>query len=146
MSKRLIFAVDDEPRITRLVQVNLERAGYDVAIACNGMEAMEALKSRKIQPDLLLLDVTMPYMDGFEMLAELKTDPELARIPVIMLTARSRDEDILLAQDRGALRYLTKPIHPTELINHVNEALGLSAPPGSGPHPQPLPQEQGRGD
>ncbi len=123
MAKRVILAVDDEPMITRLVSVNLERAGYEVNVAHDGYQALDALKQKEPQPDLILLDVTMPYMDGFEMLERIKADPNLKDIPVIMVTARNRDSDIVEGRARGALRYLTKPINPKELLGMVHEVL-----------------------
>ena len=83
-----ILVVDDDPDIARFVEVNLRSAGYDVAVAGDGEEALE--KAAELRPDLVLLDVMMPVMDGFEMLAELKGDPSIAAIPVIMVTARGR--------------------------------------------------------
>src|SRR5437660_12566355 len=91
MSKRTVFAVDDDRLVTRLIQVNLERAGYAVKIAFNGIEALEVLRSDAPPPDLILLDVTMPYMDGFEMLSRMQEDPALKAIPVVMVTARAPD-------------------------------------------------------
>jgi DNA-binding response OmpR family regulator len=124
MPKRIILAVDDEPMMTRLIQVNLERAGYEVRTAPDGVAALKALQSKEVCPDLILLDVTMPYMDGFELLRQIKDDPELEAIPVIMMTARSRDEDIIFGQSEGAVRYLPKPVHPDDLLGHVQEVLG----------------------
>ncbi len=118
------MTVDDEPLIVRLVQVNLERAGYTVLTASDGLEAMQMLRSGERLPDLILLDGIMPYMDGFEMLAQIKADDYLKVIPVVMLSARSRDADILEAEQRGAIRYLPKPINPTDLINVVQEQVG----------------------
>ena len=123
MSQQLIYVVDDEPLISRLAQVNLERAGYQVQTALDGVEALQALQTGKVQPNLILLDVMMPFMDGFELLEQLKNDFQLSTIPVVVMTARSRDEDILAGKELGALQYLTKPINPSELINTVNNIL-----------------------
>lgn len=127
MSQQLIYVVDDEPLISRLAQVNLERAGYKVQTALDGMEALQALQSGKVQPDLILLDVMMPFMDGFELLEQLRADFQLQSIPVVVMTARSRDEDMLVGKELGARQYLTKPINPTELISTVNEILKPTA-------------------
>lgn len=124
MPKRSVLTVDDEPLISRLVQVNLERAGYAVSSAPNGIEALEALRSSPERPDMILCDVTMPYMDGFELLRHLKADPELKDIPVVMLTARSRDADILQGQIEGAVQYLTKPLNPVDLLAVVRQVIG----------------------
>ena len=124
MSKRTVFAVDDDRLVTRLIQVNLERAGYAVKIAFNGIEALETLRSEPQKPDLILLDVTMPYMDGFEMLSRMQEDPALKPIPVVMVTARALDADIAHGHEKGALHYIAKPINPTELLRTVRAVLG----------------------
>lgn len=127
MAQPLIYIVDDEPSIARLVQINLERAGYAVKTALDGLEALQALQSGQVQPDLLLLDVMMPFMDGFELLRRLQWDVQFNRIPIVMMTARSRDEDLLLADNLGAKTYLVKPINPAELLQVVKEVLETAA-------------------
>src|SRR5438094_5613099 len=112
-----ILAVDDERHIVRLVEVNLQRAGYEVVTAYDGREALEKVKSEK--PDLVVLDVMMPYMDGFEVLKNLKADPSTAEIPVIMLTAKAQDADVFRGWQSGVDCYLTKPFNPMELIAFV---------------------------
>lgn len=129
MAKQVVFVVDDEPLITRLAQINLERAGYVVQMAHNGVDALEALKTKQVEPDLILMDVMMPYMDGFELTHNLQADAELSKIPIIIMTARSRDEDILMGQELGAKRYLTKPIKPTDLVDLVKQVLNQDAAP-----------------
>jgi DNA-binding response OmpR family regulator len=123
MPKQIVFAVDDEPRVTRVIQVNLERAGYEVQTANDSVAALEALETGQITPNLIILDVTMPYLDGFEMLRALKANPTLCDIPVILLSARSHNEDILHGSELGAAQYLLKPLAPTELITIVNATL-----------------------
>jgi len=112
MAKK-ILAVDDEKAIVRLVQVNLEREGYQVVTAYDGREALENVASER--PDLDVLDVMMPYMDGFEVLQQLKKDPETRDIPVIMLTAKAQDADVFRGWQSGVDCYLTKPFNPMEL-------------------------------
>ena len=116
MSK-LILAVDDEKHILRLVQINLEKAGYEVRTATNGREAVESVHERK--PDLVVMDVMMPEMDGFEALKQLKSQPNTASIPVIMLTAKAQDADVFHGWQSGADLYLTKPFNPMELLTFV---------------------------
>ena len=128
VSKPVILIVDDEPLIVRLIQVNLERARYGVQTASNGREAIQQLQEAAVLPDLILLDGIMPYMDGFEALSQMKADPRLQGIPVVMTSARSRDSDILEGESRGAIRYLAKPINPTELLTVVEELVGVSTP------------------
>jgi len=112
-----ILAVDDEKHIVRLVQVNLERAGYEVVTANDGKEALEKVESEK--PDLLVLDVMMPYMDGFEVLQSLRRNPGTRDIPVIMLTAKAQDADVFKGWQSGVDCYLTKPFNPMELLAFV---------------------------
>ena len=115
--KYKILAVDDEPHIRRLVQVNLERHGYEVVTASDGKDALEKVASEK--PDLVVLDVMMPYMDGFEVLQTLRKNPETRDLPVIMLTAKAQDADVFRGWQSGADLYLTKPFNPMEHISFV---------------------------
>lgn len=112
-----ILAVDDERHIVRLVQINLEKHGYEVVTASNGREAIET--AREARPDLIVMDVMMPEMDGFEALEKMKADPELSSIPVIMLTAKAQDADVFSGWQKGADLYLTKPFNPSELLTFV---------------------------
>ncbi|HET6386589.1 MAG TPA: response regulator [Armatimonadota bacterium] len=116
MAKK-ILAVDDEKHIVRLVQVNLERAGYQVVTAFDGVEALEKVKGER--PDMIVCDVMMPRMDGFEVLRNLKSDASTRDIPVIMLTAKAQDADVLRGWTSGVDCYLTKPFNPMELLSFV---------------------------
>lgn len=119
--KKKILAVDDEKHIVRLVEVNLQRAGYEVETAYDGREALEKVKKSK--PDLIVLDVMMPHLDGFSVLKALKQDPETKSIPVIMLTAKAQDADVFRGWQSGVDSYLTKPFNPLELITFVERIL-----------------------
>lgn len=116
MAKK-ILACDDEKHIVRLVQVNLERAGYQVVTANDGKEALQ--KVAEENPDLVVLDVMMPYMDGFEVLQNLRRNPSTRDIPVIMLTAKAQDADVFKGWQSGVDCYLTKPFNPMELLSFV---------------------------
>ena len=116
MAKK-ILAVDDERHIVRLVQINLQKAGYEVVTATNGIEALAQVA--QVKPDLVVMDVMMPEMDGLEALEKMKADPEMAKIPVIMLTAKAQDADVFSGWQKGADLYLTKPFNPAELLNFV---------------------------
>lgn len=116
MSKK-ILAVDDEKHIVRLVQINLEKEGYQVVTANNGRQALEVVAAEK--PDLIVMDVMMPEMDGFETLQKLKENVATAKIPVVMLTAKAQDADVFRGWQSGADLYLTKPFNPQELITFV---------------------------
>src|ERR1051325_6291530 len=112
-----ILAVDDERHIVRLVQGNLERAGYEVVTAFDGKDALG--KGASAQPGLVGLDVMMPYMDGFEVLQNLRKNPSTRELPVIMLTAKAQDADVFRGWQSGVDCYLTKPFNPMELISFV---------------------------
>lgn len=116
MAKK-ILACDDEKHIVRLVQVNLERAGYQVVTANDGKEALQKVEEEV--PDLVVLDVMMPYMDGFEVLQNLRRNPSTRDIPVIMLTAKAQDADVFKGWQSGVDCYLTKPFNPMELLSFV---------------------------
>ena len=116
MPKR-ILVVDDEPHIVRLVQVNLQREGYEVLTAYDGVDALEKVANEK--PDMVVLDVMMPRMNGFEVLKKLKADDETRDIPVIMLTAKAQDADVFRGWQSGVDSYLTKPFNPMELLTFV---------------------------
>ncbi len=125
---KTILVVDDERHIVRLVQVNLERAGYEVTTAYDGVEAIEAVQSEL--PDKIILDVMMPRMDGFEALKELRANEQTKDIPVIMLTAKAQDADIFKGWSSGVDSYLTKPFNPRELLAFVDRIFqSLEHPP-----------------
>jgi two-component system alkaline phosphatase synthesis response regulator PhoP len=116
-SDKRILVCDDEKHIVRLVQINLEREGYQVITAYDGKEGLTKAEAEK--PDLIVLDVMMPYMDGFEVLRNLKKNPDTRDIPVIMLTAKAQDADVFRGWKEGVDTYLTKPFNPMELISFV---------------------------
>ena len=116
-----ILAVDDEVNIVRLIKVNLERHGFTVETANNGLEALNKIKESR--PDMLVSDVMMPEMDGFELLANVRRDPTLMDLPVIMLTAKAQDRDVMEGYKTGADMYLTKPFNPAELIAFAKRIL-----------------------
>jgi two-component system alkaline phosphatase synthesis response regulator PhoP/two-component system response regulator VicR len=101
--------------------VNLERAGYEVVTAFDGKDALEKVEAER--PDLVVLDVMMPFIDGFEVLRRLKADPDTAEIPVLMLTAKAQDRDILQGWMLGTDGYLVKPFNPQELLTWVRRTL-----------------------
>jgi two-component system alkaline phosphatase synthesis response regulator PhoP len=118
---KFILAVDDEMHLRTLLRLNLQKAGYEVATAADGREALEAVKTRL--PDLIVLDVMMPNVSGMEVLQALNADPLTSAIPVIMLTAKRQEIDILTAHFHGAQTYLTKPFALTELFLAVKNSL-----------------------
>ncbi len=132
-----ILVVDDERHIVRLVQVNLERAGYKIVTAFDGREALEKVESE--HPDLVILDVMMPYVDGFEVLQTLRKNPATQHLPVIMLTAKAQDADIFRGWQSGVDSYLTKPFNPMELLGFVRRILDISRGNDNSPAPAGAP-------
>lgn len=123
MAKKIVL-VEDESQIARLIEFKLRKEGYQVTWKENGEEALVAIKEEK--PDLILLDVMMPVMDGYEVLRQIKEDENLKSIPVIMLTARAQERDVVKGIDLGAQDYITKPFHPAELLVQVKRILAKS--------------------
>ena len=120
MSKT-VLVVDDQPHIVRLIQVNLEKEGFQVVTAGDGVEGLA--RFREVKPDLVILDVIMPRKDGFEVLREIKMDEELAETPVVMLTVKTHNADIVEGLKEGAEMYLPKPFHPKELVALVKRVM-----------------------
>jgi two-component system cell cycle response regulator len=120
-----VLVVDDSTAIRRILRRALEGAGHRVVEASNGREALEACRTER--PDLVLLDVDMPVMDGLSTLREMKMDPTLLQVPVLFLTARTGGEDLARGLDLGAHDYLRKPCDPVELQARVAGALRLAA-------------------
>ncbi len=116
-----ILVVDDEPHITELIQFNLELNDYLVEVAGDGKEAIEKAKSGQF--DLIILDVMLPYVDGFGVLKILKKDNKYRDVPILMLTAKSSETDKVLGLETGADDYLTKPFSIKELVARVNVLL-----------------------
>ena len=123
---RLILVVDDEPRMIQFIRMNLELEGYRVVQASDGLEALD--KVRDELPDLVILDVMMPDLDGFETLRILR---ETSDVPVIMLTVKSEEDDIVRGLRLGADDYVTKPFSPRELSSRVQALLRRSELPAT---------------
>ena len=119
--KPRILVVDDEPEAVELVEFNLKQAGYAVSTAADGAEALQ--KARAQTPDLIVLDVMLPEMDGFEICKTLRLDATTAKVPIIMLTAKAAEIDRVLGLELGADDYLTKPFSPRELLLRIKKIL-----------------------
>ena len=119
--KQKILVVDDEPEAVELVEFNLKQAGYAVTTAEDGAEALK--KARTQSPDLIVLDVMLPEMDGFEICKALRLDPATRRMPILMLTAKAGEIDRVLGLELGADDYLTKPYSPRELLLRIKKIL-----------------------
>jgi two-component system KDP operon response regulator KdpE len=125
---KLILVVDDEPRMINFIRMNLELEGHQVIDAHSGLEALEQVRTKL--PDVILLDVMMPELDGFETLKLLR---EFSTIPVIMLTAKGEENDKVYGLELGADDYITKPFGPRELSSRIKAVLRRADMPSSGP-------------
>jgi two-component system alkaline phosphatase synthesis response regulator PhoP len=115
-----ILVVDDERDIVDLIRYNLNKEGYEVVAAYNGKEALDRMS---VKPDLVILDLMMPVLDGFETCKRLKNDPVTARTPIVFLTASSSEVDEVLGLELGAEDYIQKPISPRKLVARVKAVL-----------------------
>ncbi len=122
MSKGKILVVDDEVYIVHILDFSLGMEGYEVVTALDGEEALAKVKSE--QPDLIVLDIMMPKLDGYETCRILKSDPEVKHIPVILLSAKGRNVDQQMGFQVGADDYITKPFSPRKLVERIKLILG----------------------
>lgn len=136
MPSRYVLIVEDEQDIRELVSYNMLKEGYQVAAVASGEEALEAVKGRR--PDVVLLDLMLPGIDGLTVCATLKEDPETSAIPVIMLTAKGEESDIVTGLNMGADDYVTKPFSPKVLLARVAAVLRRMSSPELG-------EEEGEG-
>ena len=120
----VVLVVDDEEDVVVLCRVNLEFEGYEVIEAGNGEDAIA--KVREHRPDVVLLDVMLPRLDGWQVLAAIKADPELHDTPVVLLTARMQDDDQIRGWSAGAADYITKPYSPLTLSQVLQDVLATT--------------------
>lgn len=125
-SEAEVLLIEDQDDMAALTGVYLKRAGYSVQRAENGLKGLEALKERKTLPRIILLDVLMPVMDGYEFMDRLQGYDEYTHVPIIMLTSLNTAKDVMQAVRKGAVRYCTKPIDATNLIAQMKMLLGES--------------------
>ena len=121
MAGEKILIADDEPHVRKLLERYLSHHGYVVGLAADGLEALELVRQQT--PDLVITDVNMPNMNGFELLAEVKKDEGLKHIPVLMVTAEARKEDIVRAAQDGAAGYIVKPFTKATLEEKVQKIM-----------------------
>jgi len=124
MQKR-ILVVDDDAELVELVSFNLKQAGYAIGTASNGMDAIK--KARSLEPDLIVLDVMMPELDGFAVCEILRRDPATASIPIMMLTALSSELGRIAGLGSGATDFVTKPFSPRLLVQRVEDLIHKTA-------------------
>ncbi|MBS3906825.1 MAG: response regulator [Syntrophaceae bacterium] len=121
MSKKRILVVDDEVDLVETVRFSLELEGYDVLVAYNGEEALN--QARKENPDMILLDLMLPKLDGYKVCRLLKFDERYKHIPILMLTAKIQEKDKATGMETGANEYITKPFEMDELMKKVKNYL-----------------------
>ena len=121
MAKRILI-VDDEVQLVEMVKMRLEAAGYEIISAYDGQEGFD--KAKKNKPDLIILDLMLPKMDGYKVCGLLKNDARYSKIPIIMFTARVQEEDVRLGKDLGAEEYVMKPFEPKILLDKIKKLLG----------------------
>jgi len=122
MEKKRILLVDDEEDLRKILKFRLEATGYDVSEAADGQEGLN--KARSDSPDLIILDLMLPKIDGFKICRMLKFDEKYKHIPVIMFTARAQEKDKEIGKEMGADAYITKPFEPGILLGKIKELLG----------------------
>ena len=127
---RTILVVEDDIHLAKLIDYCLVREGYEIRNAADGEQALQEFERPQL-PDLVVMDVMMPYHNGYELLANLRARPAWKQVPVIMLTSRTREEDVVQGLDLGASDYLTKPFRPAELAARIRKLLRPSAQAGA---------------
>lgn len=120
MTKK-ILVVDDETELVNMIKMRLEANNYEVILAYDGPEGLD--KAKRDKPDLIILDLMLPKMDGYKVCAMLKHDQRYMKMPIIMLTARAGKEDEKLSQECGADAYIIKPFEPRALLDKIKELL-----------------------
>ena len=116
-----ILIIEDDEHIWKLIEYRLKKEKHELIWACDGLKAMDVLET--IKPELIISDIMVPYMDGIQILKKIKTDDTLKEIPVIMLTSKAQEQDILTGLELGAQDYMAKPFSPAELVLRVTKAL-----------------------
>ncbi len=121
MDKKIILVIDDELELVKAIKIRLEQAGYETLVAYNGQEGLET--ARKEKPDLIILDLMLPKMDGYKVCRMLKFDDKYKKIPIIMLTAKAQESDEKLGFETGADVYITKPYQHEVVLIKIKELL-----------------------
>jgi len=120
-----VLVVDDEPDLVRILEFGLKAAGYEVVTASDGQEGLK--KAREVQPDIILLDLMLPKLDGYKVCRLLKFDERYKQIPIMILSARTQEGDQTLAHEMGANRFMTKPYEFAEILEHIQALLKEAA-------------------
>lgn len=121
MAPTVVLLVEDDPVILKLLVVNFELEGYEVLTATQGAEAFEVARERR--PHVVVSDIMMPVMNGMDLLAKMVADPDLADVPVVLLSAKAQAADVRAGLEAGAADYVTKPFEPLDLLSRVEAVL-----------------------
>lgn len=122
MPRKKILVVEDETDLVEMIKMRLEANDYEVIAAYDGQEALD--KARKEKPDLIILDLMLPKMDGYKVCRLLKFDEKYKKIPIILFTARAQESDKKIGEEVGADAYITKPFEPQTFLSKIKELLG----------------------
>ncbi len=129
--KPRILLVDDEPNIVKMVGKRLEVAGFDVLVALDGQEALA--KAQQERPDLIVLDLMLPKLNGYEVCTRLKQDPRYQQIPIVMVTAKAQEKDEKLGMECGANAFVRKPFRAQELLERIRALIEAASTGGEAP-------------
>jgi DNA-binding response OmpR family regulator len=121
MDKKKILVVDDESSLVEMLSIRLEAKNYQVITACDGQEGLD--KARSESPDLIILDLMLPKLDGYQVCRALKSDEKYKQIPIVIFTARAQESDIKAGNEAGADAYITKPFEPAILLAKVSQLI-----------------------
>ena len=121
---KTIVVVEDDRDLARLIQLKLSREGFNIVNAYDGIEGLAEI--RRVSPNLVILDIMMPKMNGFQVLKEMRADPVTKDIPVLILTALTQEEDVVKGFQYGADDYMVKPFRPSELLIRATNLVGKS--------------------
>jgi len=124
-SQPIIFMTEDDEEMRHLLSFYLEREGFNIVFATDGMEAQTMIEMMT-PPDLVLLDIMLPYMNGFELITFIRKRPDWKDVPIVMLTARSDEDDVVRALKLGANEYIIKPFKPREMVMRIRRFLNLT--------------------
>jgi DNA-binding response OmpR family regulator len=125
MGRPRVLIVEDEPHIVLSLEFLLQRAGYDTVSAGDGEEGLAQV--RRLRPDVVVLDIMLPTRNGYEVCQEMKADPELRTIPIVMLSARGQEVEIVKGLELGAAAYVTKPFGNAEILEAIRAVLAARA-------------------
>jgi DNA-binding response OmpR family regulator len=118
-----VLVIEDDTHIWKMIEYKLKKDNHELTWANDGLKALDILEKTEPKPDLILSDIMVPYMDGLQILKKIKTNDALKDIPVIMLTSKAQEKDVVKGLELGAYDYMAKPFSPAELLLRVNKAL-----------------------